>query len=91
MMKYYDVGIASELSLVMYALEVDPAIDSSIAHPVMRMKCPRRAPLNGHDHWMIGVMIVMMMMRSDDCAAVVKEVGSVTEAPIIHLIFVLCN
>ena len=70
----------------MYALEVDPAIDSSIAHPVMRMECPGGAPLIGNDHWMIGIIFVMMMTRSYDCTAVVKKDGSV-----IHLIFVLCN
>ena len=86
-----DVDIASELSLVMYALEVDSSIDGSIPHPVMRMEGARWAPLVAHDHWMIGVMIVMMRMltRSDDWGAVVKKVGSVTEASIIHLIFIL--
>ena len=63
-----DVVIASELSLVMYALEVDSPIDGSVPHPIMRMEGARRVPLVAHDHRMIGVMIVMMMRmtRSDD-------------------------
>ena len=36
-----DVVIASELSLVMYALEVDSPIDGSVPHPIMRMEGAR--------------------------------------------------